>query len=353
MKIKRKERKDMKKLLFLFGGESNEYEVSNISAYNVISQTDTEKYDITKIGITKDGRWYLADCDLEDIKSGEWVNKVKYEAVISPSKNHRGIVIFKENETIFREIDVCFPVLHGANGEDGTIQALLKLAGIKRVGPDFLSCAMAMDKKVSKIIFENAGIPVVPAVYTYSPDDCEKVWEKMGVPVFVKPANSGSSVGCYRVNKKEELKNAIEKALLIDKCVLVEKFIDCREIECGILGNEDIFVSDPGEILADCEFYDYDTKYNSPSKVNIKIPADITEEQKTKIKEYAKKAYVSLGLSGMTRADFFIDRKNGDIYLNEVNTIPGFTSLSMYPMLLMNSGYTYSELIDKLIDLAQ
>lgn len=344
----------MKKLLFLFGGESNEHDVSNISAYNVISKIDTKKYDITKIGITKDGKWYLSECDLEDIKTGEWKNKVKYEAVISPSKEHRGIIIFKENEQIFKEIDVCFPILHGNNGEDGTIQALLKLAGIKRVGPDFLSSAMAMDKKISKIIFENAGIPVVPAVYTYCENDWENILKKMELPVFVKPANSGSSVGCYTVNKKEELKEAIRKALLIDKCVLVEKFVDCREVECGVLGNEDIFVSDPGEILTtDSEFYDYDTKYNSPSKVNIQIPADITEEQKTKIKEYAKKAYVALGLSGMTRADFFIDKKSGEIYLNEVNTIPGFTSLSMYPMLIMNSGLTYSELLDKLIELAQ
>lgn len=343
----------MKKLLFLFGGESNEHDVSNISAYNVISQTDKEKYDITKIGITKDGKWYFVDCDLEDIKTGAWKDKVKYEAVISPSKNHKGIIIFKENEQIFKEIDVCFPILHGNNGEDGTIQALLKLAGIKRVGPDFLSSAMAMDKKISKMIFENAGIPIVPAVYVYSENEWECVFEKMDLPVFVKPANSGSSFGCYRVNKKEELKDAIKKALLIDKCVLVEKYIDCREVECGVLGNEDVFVSDPGEILAECEFYDYDTKYNSPSKVNIKIPADITEEQKSMIKDYAKKAYIALGLSGMTRADFFIDRQNGDIYLNEVNTIPGFTSLSMYPMLLMNSGFTYSGLLDKLIELAQ
>lgn len=343
----------MKKLLFLFGGESNEHDVSNISAYNVLSQIDAEKYDITKIGITKDGKWYLVDCGLEDIKSGKWTEKVKYEAVISPSKNHKGIIIFKGLETEFKEIDVCFPVLHGNNGEDGTIQALLKLAGIKRVGADFLSSAMAMDKKISKIIFENAGIPVVPAVYAYSEEDWEKVLGKIELPVFVKPANSGSSVGCYTVTKEKDLKEAIKKALKIDKCVLVEKFIDCREVECGVLGNEEVFASDPGEILTDSEFYDYDTKYNNPSAVKIKIPADITQMQKRKIKEYAKKAYNALGLSGMTRADFFIDKKTDDVYLNEVNTIPGFTSLSMYPMLLMNSGYTYSALIDKLIELAQ
>ena len=343
----------MKKLLVLFGGESNEHDVSNISAYNILTKIDKDKYDITKIGITKDGKWYLADCALEDIKSGEWTEKVKYEAIISPSKNHKGIMILKDSKTEYREIDVCFPIIHGTNGEDGTIQALLKLAGIKRVGADFLSSAMGMDKKISKIIFENAGIPVVPAVYTYSEDDWEKVLEKMELPVFVKPANSGSSVGCYTVTQQKDLKPAIKEALKVDKCVLVEKFIDCREVECGILGNEEIFVSDPGEILTDSEFYDYDTKYNNPSAVKIKIPADITEMQKTKIKEYAKRAYKALGLSGMTRADFFIDRKTDDIYLNEVNTIPGFTSLSMYPMLLTNSGYSYSGLIDKLIELAQ
>ncbi len=343
----------MTELLILFGGESNEHDVSNISVYNILNAIDKEKYNITKIGITKDGKWYLCECDYETIKTGEWVSSVKYEAFISPSKSHGGIVIIKDGETIIRKIDVCFPVLHGANGEDGTIQALLKLAGIKRVGPDYISSAMAMDKKVSKMVFENAGIPVVPSAYAYKASDAEKILKKMHSPLFVKPANSGSSVGCYGVFKDEDLKDAIEKALLIDKCVLVEKYIDCREIECAILGNEDVFVSDAGEISSTSEFYDYETKYLSTDGVQIHIPANITKEQMTAIKDYAKKAYLALGLSGLTRADFFIDKNTNEIYLNEVNTIPGFTALSMYPMLMKNSGYEYSALIDKLIELAQ
>ncbi len=343
----------MTELLVLFGGESNEHEVSNISAWNILSSLDNKKYNITKIGITKDGKWYLCECDNETVKSGKWVESVKYEAVISPSKSHRGIIIFKDGEAVFKNIDVCFPVLHGSNGEDGTIQALLKLAGIKRVGSDHISSAMGMDKKVSKTIFESAGIPVVPSAYAYKVTDAEQILKKMQPPLFVKPANSGSSVGCYSVTKSEDLKEAIGKALEIDKCVLVEKYINCREIECGVLGNEEIFVSEPGEISSDSEFYDYDTKYLSTDSVKIHIPANITEVQKETIRKYAKEAYIALGLSGYTRADFFIDKDNGDIYLNEVNTLPGFTSMSMYPMLLKHSGYECSELLDKLIELAQ
>ncbi len=343
----------MTELLILFGGESNEHDVSNISAWNILNNVDTQKYNVTKIGITKDGKWYLCESDNEKIKSGEWVKEVKYEAFISPSKLTGGIVILKDNETIIKKIDVCFPVLHGNNGEDGTIQALLKLAGIKRVGCDHISSAMAMDKKVSKIIFENAGIPVVPSAYAYKEDDAEEILKKMQAPLFVKPANSGSSVGCYGVTKNEELKEAIKKALLVDKCVLVEKYINCREIECGILGNDDVFVSEPGEISSDSEFYDYETKYLSTQGVKIHIPANITKLEADTIKAYAKKAYKVLGLSGFTRADFFIDRDTGEIYLNEVNTIPGFTALSMYPMLLKHSGYECDKLIDKLIELAQ
>jgi len=343
----------MTELLVLFGGESNEHEVSNISVYNILTSLNSEKYNVTKIGITKDGKWYLCESDNETIKSGKWVDEVKYEAFISPSKAHKGIVILKERETVIKKIDVCFPVLHGNNGEDGTVQALLKLAGIKRVGSDHISSAMGMDKKVSKTIFEAAGIPVVPSFYAYSASDAQEILKNMQAPLFVKPANSGSSVGCYGVTKNEDLKEAIQKALEIDKCVLVEKYINCREIECGILGNDEVFVSDAGEISSSSEFYDYETKYLSTEAVKIHIPANITEEQMKTIKNYAKKAYIALGLSGFTRADFFIDKDTGEIYLNEVNTIPGFTALSMYPMLLKHSGYECSELIDKLIELAQ
>lgn len=343
----------MTELLILFGGESNEHDVSNISVSNILNSLDKEKYNVTKIGITKDGKWYLCESDTETIKSGKWTEEVKYEAFISPSKSHRGIVIIKDGQSIFKKIDVCFPVLHGNNGEDGTVQALLKLAGIKRVGCDHISSAMAMDKRVSKIIFENAGIPVVPSAYAYKEDDADEILKTMKAPLFVKPANSGSSVGCYSVSNDEDLKEAIRKALFVDSCVLVEKYINCREIECGVLGNDDIFVSDAGEISSSSEFYDYETKYLSTEAVKIHIPANITDEQMKTIKAYARKAYIALGLSGFTRADFFIDKNSGDIYLNEVNTIPGFTALSMYPMLLKHSGYECGELIDKLIELAQ
>ena len=338
-------------LLILFGGESTEHSVSNISASNILQAIDQKKYNITKIGITKDGKWYLVNSSTEDIKSGAWANQVRYQAIVSPSKKNKGILILKGNEFEEIGVDVCFPVLHGANGEDGTVQALLKLAGIKRVGADFLSSAIGMHKKFTKILLSQAEIPVVPSLYIDKKDDLSKI--KFEMPCFVKPANAGSSVGASAVMKKSDFIPAVNAALKIDDCVLVEKYIDCREIECAVIGNEDIYVSNPGEISSDSEFYDFDTKYVNTSGVKLTIPAEIDEEAKTKIMEYAKKAYKTLGLSGMTRIDFFIDKNTNEIYLNEVNTIPGFTSLSMYPLLLQAEGFTYSSLIDKLIELAR
>ncbi len=342
-------------LLILFGGESPEHDVSNISAANILGEIDQSKYQITKIGITKDGKWYHIpdDCTNEDIKSGNWIHKKGYPAVISPSKEQKGVFILKENSYEFVPIDVCFPVLHGSNGEDGIMQALLQLAGIRRVGPDCLSSAMAMDKAVSKTMFEKAGIPVVPAIYLNASDKRDNILERISLPVFVKPANAGSSVGCSKVFHEEELEKALVEAFQIDSKVLIEKYIDCREIECAVLGNDDIFVSTPGEISTESEFYDFDTKYINTGANRLDIPAQLPEELVTTIKDYAKRAFQALGLSGFSRVDFFLDKTNGNIYLNEINTIPGFTAQSMYPLLMKNEGISYSELLDRLITLAQ
>ncbi|MBQ7951096.1 MAG: D-alanine--D-alanine ligase [Clostridia bacterium] len=342
-------------LLILFGGESPEHDVSNISAANILAEIDQSKYTITKIGITKDGKWYLLseDCSNEEIKNGQWLQKTVCPAIISPSKETKGVLALKDTAVEQIPIDICFPVLHGSNGEDGMIQALLQLAGIRRVGANCLSSAMAMDKAVSKTMFEKAGIPVVPAVYLNKMEECDEIFSKLSLPVFVKPANAGSSVGCSKVFRKEELQPALEAAFQIDSKVLVEKYIDCREIECAVLGNDDVFVSTPGEISTESEFYDFDSKYINTTANHLDIPANLPEETITKIKAYAKKAFCALGLSGFSRVDFFLDKQSNEIYLNEINTIPGFTAQSMYPLLMKNEGVSYRELLDRLIELAQ
>ncbi len=345
----------MLRLLILFGGESPEHDVSNISASNILKELDCNKYEITKLGITKDGKWFLVDdsCSLDEIKSGTWTKKVTFPAHISPSKERKGVIVLKENSYEFIPIDVCFPVLHGSNGEDGIIQALLQLAGIKRVGADCLSSAMAMDKTVSKTMFEKAGVPVVPAIYLNENDNREDLLTKISLPVFVKPANAGSSVGCSKVFTEKELAPALENAFQIDSKVLIEEYIDCREIECAVLGNDDIFVSTPGEISTESEFYDFETKYINTGANRLDIPANLPEETITTIKNYAKKAFLALGLNGFSRVDFFVCKQTGKIYLNEINTIPGFTAQSMYPLLMKNEGIAYGELLDRLIELAK
>ena len=345
----------MIRLLVLFGGESPEHDVSNISASNILNELDVKKYQITKVGITKDGKWFLVDdtCSLEEIKTGKWTKKASCPAHISPSKEQRGVVVLKDDAYDLIPIDVCFPVLHGSNGEDGIIQALLQLAGIRCVGANCLSSAMAMDKAVSKTMFEKAGVPVVPAVYLNHNDSWDDLLTKISLPAFVKPANAGSSVGCSKVFTEAELAPALKNAFAIDSKVLVEEYIDCREIECAVLGNDDIFVSAPGEISTESEFYDFETKYINTGANRLDIPANLPEETITIIKDYAKKAFLALGLSGFSRVDFFLCKKTGKIYLNEINTIPGFTAQSMYPLLMKNEGVSYGELLDRLIELAK
>lgn len=340
-------------LLILFGGESNEHEVSLRSAANVISSVNSDLYDLTTIGITKDGKWYLYEGDTESIKNGSWINSAKTEAFISPTKNERGIVILRENGFEIKKIDVCFPVLHGKNGEDGTVQGLLALAGIPCVGGNLLSVALAMDKKYSKIVFEYENIPVVPVTYVKKGVDIEKLKESLTLPVFVKPANAGSSVGCHKVTEISELESALNDAFSVDSSVLIEKYIDCREIEFAILGNDEPMVTMPGEITSDSGFYDYETKYIKTDKVNITAPAPISKDMCKKMQEYALKGYKALGLSGFARVDFFVDKNTDEIYLNEINTIPGFTASSMYPFLMDKHNITCDKLTEKLIKFAK
>ncbi len=345
-----------KNVLFLFGGESSEHEISCISVYNILNAVDRDEFNIHLIGITKTGEWFYYDKDIEKIKDATWSDEKLSKAIISPCKSHKGIIIFDE-EVKKVNIDICFPVLHGKNGEDGTVQGLLTLAGIKFVGCSYMSSALCMDKVMTKIVLEKNDIPQTPYVsiklsdWKNEKEVTDEIENKLGFPCFVKPVNAGSSMGASKACDLESLKKAIDDAFLHDKKVMVEKFINCREIETAVLGNDDIEVAGPGEIISQSEFYDYDTKYHTDS-VGYDIPAKLEEEVSKKIIEYAKKAYKVLDCKGLSRIDFFIDKDTGDIYLNEINTLPGFTNISMYPKLFINKGLSYKELVRELIKIA-
>lgn len=354
-----------KRVMIVFGGKSSEHEVSRSSAVSVIKNIDQTKFDITLVGITKDGRWLSYNGPLEKISSGEWENNCLESNMLpaSISNNSKpGIseTMFLEylNNRNDKKIDVIFPILHGCNGEDGTIQGLFELAEIPYVGCNVLSSAVGMDKVFSKLVFEKIGIPQANYSYYFKNDinlNIEKIIDdienKLGLPCFVKPANAGSSVGISKAHDKEELKSALNLASNYDKKVLVEEFIKGRELECAVLGNDDPKASVVGEIIPCNEFYDYNAKYidnKSKSLIPATLPNDVSEE----IRQYAVEAFKSLNCSGLSRVDFFWNEQNNKIYINEINTMPGFTSISMYPMLWNASGISYKELIEKLIFLA-
>ncbi len=338
----------------LFGGRSGEHEVSLASAASVIRGLDPDKYEPVPIGITKDGHWLVGEGAaklLPDIlKSGRRVMLTAdpTEAAIVPLDRGAGAQRF----------DVIFPVMHGTFGEDGTIQGMLELADIPFVGAGVLGSAIGMDKDVSKRLCECAGIPVVPWVTVFrwrwekEPATVQAEIEKeFEYPVFVKPATLGSSVGMTKVHNSAELGPALNLACEFGMKILVEKAVSAREIEVSVLGNHDPQASVPGEIVPHREFYDYTAKYLEDG-TQLLIPADLKPAQMKKIQALAVEAFRTLELSGMARVDFFLEKKGGKLFLNEVNTIPGFTSISMYPKLWEASGISFRELIDKLIALA-
>jgi D-alanine-D-alanine ligase len=348
------EKKKRLRVGVLFGGRSGEHEVSLASAASVIRGMDPDKYEAVPIGIAKDGHWLMGEGALkmlpEVLKGGRRVMLTAdpTEAALVPLDRGAGA----------QRLDVFFPVLHGTFGEDGTIQGLLDLAGLPYVGAGVLGSAVGMDKDVAKRLCHAAGIPVVPWV-TVPRRDWEKdlqsvkaaVELKFPYPVFVKPATLGSSVGMSKVHNSEELGPAMDLACEFGMKILVEKAVTAREIEVSVLGNHDPKASVPGEILPHREFYDYTAKYLEDG-TELVIPADLKPAQVQKIQAMAVEAFNTLELAGMARVDFFLERKGGKIYLNEVNTIPGFTSISMYPKLWEASGIPFRELIDKLIELA-
>ena len=323
----------------LFGGRSTEHEVSIRSARNVYEALDTKKCSPVLFGIDKNGTWLNANDSKKLLHTGKVSNK---KANLVPKLDPK-------------KIDVVFPVLHGSFGEDGTMQGFLKLIDVPFVGPSLLGSAIGMDKDVTKRILKEAGIEVSGGVVVKKHEilnvDFNKIKKQFGLPLFVKPANAGSSVGVSKVKNEKEFYSAIENALLFDTKILIEEAISGREIECAVLGNENPEASILGEVIPGEEFYSYDDKYASTSASKTQIPAEISKKISDKIRATAVIAYKALELEGMTRVDFFY-ANDGRILINEVNTIPGFTSISMYPKMWEASGVSFTELITKLIELA-
>ena len=346
------------KVCVIFGGKSPEHDISCISATSVINNLDKDKYKISTIGITKKGEWFLYSGKTENIKNGKWKNDKKHlkPAIISPDSKKKSIYIFEDDKVKKIKPDIVFPVLHGEYGEDGTIQGLLELAGIKYVGMGVCASANGMDKAFSKMVFANAGIPQADwiVVNDYEIDNIDeivkKTEDKLGYPCFVKPASTGSSVGVGKAKNKEELVLALQNALKFGRKVLIEENIEGHEVECAVLGNAHPKASTVGEIMPEVEFYDFDAKYKSGT-TKLQIPADLSKDIIEKIREYAKRAFVALDGQGLSRVDFFVKYKDNSIVLNEINTMPGFTSISMYPKLWDAVGLGYSDLLDELIRL--
>jgi len=345
-----------KTIAFLFGGASSEHDVSTVSAKGIIKNTDKEKYNIILIGITKNGEWFLFDDDIEMIPHDGWLkSKSLKKAFISPDSAIHGIVT-EGGEQIY--IDAVFPVLHGKNGEDGTVQGLLQLARIPFVGCDATSSGVCMDKAVTNAVCDTVGIKQAKwCAFTKFDYDNDKekcintAMEQLGFPIFVKPANAGSSVGITKAENKAELEKGFETAFKEDKKAVLEEFINGFEVECAVMGNDMPVAAEVGEVITAVEFYDYDAKYNSPDSQTV-IPAEMPKEKRDAIRQQAVRAYKALGCEGLSRVDFFVDKASGEILFNEINTIPGFTPISMYPKLFEAVGVSYSEVIDRLISLA-
>jgi D-alanine-D-alanine ligase len=364
-----------KRVAVIFGGQSSEHEISRVSAQSVVSRMDPARYDVVMIGITKDGRWLHYDGPVRLLGTGEWQEYAEQKALTKARERAQkqagetaGAVRKPFAASLFAmtgidefegEIDVAFPVLHGINGEDGTIQGLFELAGIPYVGCGVLSSALGMDKAYAKILFEIAGIPQCKHLVfsrrelsENMPGAVRKAEEALGYPCFVKPSNAGSSVGVSKARNRDELESSLAEAARYDHRIIVEEFIDGREIECAVLGYDRPEASVLGEVVPCNEFYDYEAKYKSGDSSEIKIPAPLPDETAKAIREYAVRAFKALDCSGLARVDFFVHKKTGGIYINEINTMPGFTSISMYPKLWEATGLPYDKLVDRLIELA-
>jgi D-alanine-D-alanine ligase len=342
----------------IFGGKSAEHEVSLQSAKNVLAALDREKYEAVLIGIDKKGRWYLNKDSTMLLNENDpkliRLSPSDKELALVPGLDSGQLVNITDQASLGR-IDVAFPVLHGTFGEDGTVQGMLKLANIPFVGAGVLGSAVGMDKDVMKRLLKGDGIPVADFVtFSYGDRDTidfDEVANRLGTPMFIKPANMGSSVGISKVYDREEFEAAVDNAFLYDTKIIIEENIKGREIECSVLGNENPIASLPGEVLPQGDFYSYEAKYIDENGAVLEVPAKLSQQEIEQIQKYAILTYKSLCCEGMARVDFFL-KENGDILVNEINTIPGFTRISMYPKLWEVSGLPYSKLIDRLIELA-
>ena len=343
----------------LFGGMSPEHEVSLRSAESVLNNIDHEKYNVFPVGITKDGDWMLfGGKDYAELPAGTWMNNAaNCRAAISPIRG-QGLLRFEGDCVVRERIDVVFPVMHGENCEDGAVQGLLELAGIPYVGPHVAASAVAMDKTLTKLVVDQAGIPqaawhlVRSSELEHHVDHVVAALEqKFTYPMFVKPAGTGSSVGVSKAANREALCVALHAAAKFDTKILVEEFIDGREIEVAVMGNDSPAASVCGEIDSGAEFYDYEAKYVTDTSVAY-IPARISEEVEEQVRELAVNVYSAIGCQGLSRVDFFVTYEGNRIVFNEINTLPGFTSISMYPKLFAASGIPYAQLIDELLKLA-
>ena len=351
----------MKKLsvCVLFGGMSPEHEVSLRSAESVLNNIDKEKYNIFPVGITKSGDWIVfGGDDYSMLPTRAWEQHPdNRRAAISPVRG-QGLLTFEGDCVVRERIDVVFPVLHGENGEDGAMQGLLQLAGIPYVGPHVAASAVSMDKTLTKLVMDQAGIPQA-AWHLVRSRELENRMDhvihalenRFLYPMFVKPAGTGSSVGVSKAADRNALESALKMAALYDEKILVEEFIPGKEIEVAVMGNENPVASICGEIDSGADFYDYDAKYVTDTSTAY-IPARIDPEVEEQVRDYAVKAYQAIGCQGLSRVDFFVTHRDNRVVFNEINTLPGFTSISMYPKLFAASGIEYTQLIDELLKLA-
>ncbi len=357
--------KKKRRIGLVFGGRSGEHEVSLASATSVMANVDSDKYEVVPIGITKEGAWLLGIeparliAAEQSVSEGGGVEETTAVTLTSDPRLRRLIPLegsqpLEENGAL----DIIFPVLHGTYGEDGTLQGLLEMANVPYVGCGVLGAALGMDKEKMKMVFQSVGLPSVDYL-VYRRNEWERsperimdaIEQRLGYPCFVKPVNLGSSVGISKAHERGELEDAIHVAAQYDRKVIIERGINCRELECSVLGNDEPIASVVGEVVASNEFYDYNAKYLD-NKSQVIIPADISQASAEEVRRQAITAFLALDLSGLARVDFFLEKEIGRIYINEVNTMPGFTQISMYPKLWEASGLSYAQLLDRLIELA-
>src|SRR3984893_16809253 len=349
----------------VFGGRSGEHEVSLASATSVLANLDSDKYEVVPIGITKQGSWLLGTeparlLETEQSVSASTGTEETTAVTLTGDPSLRRLIPLQSSEQLEDNgaLDVILPALHGTYGEDGTLQGLLEMANVPYVGCGVLGSALGMDKEKMKMVFEAVGLPGVDYLvyrrnqWERSPETImDAIEQRLGYPCFVKPVNLGSSVGINKAHERHELEHAINVAAEYDRKIIIERGINCRELECAVLGNDEPIASVVGEVIASSEFYDYNAKYIDNKSRTI-IPAEISQATAEEVRRQAVTAFLALDLSGLARVDFFLDKESGQVYINEVNTMPGFTQISMYPKLWEASGLSYTELLDRLIELA-